>query len=361
MQENQIKIAAAEILTDIARQTRPANEILNAYTRSRRYIGSKDRRRLADLVWGVLRTQARLTYILPKGSWLDKIDLYLTGDYDRAEAPDWVQWEVPEWLIKHVESPEREFPALLNQADTVLRANGPRAQIAAALQAQGIETRPTSLSPFGLILQKRCNLNESRAYKTGQIEVQDEGSQLVALKTGIKPGDMVLDYCAGAGGKSLIFAQMMQNRGKIVAHDISARSLNELVKRAQRAGVTLIETKTSLKPDDFPSGFDHVVVDAPCSGTGTWRRCPDARWKLTPLILADLVHRQAGILNTAADFVAPKGRLSYMTCSLTKDENMDQAAAFLTRHPDFKLIEHHQFSPARTRTDGLFVAVMQKN
>lgn len=360
MQESQIKVAAAEVLAEVQKNPQPASEILNAYTRSRRYIGSKDRRALADSVWGVLRAWARLEYACPKASLADKIEAFLADNYPHSDAPEWVQWEVPEWLISHIETPEIELPALLQPAPIVLRAVGTRDKIQKSLAAEGIETTPTELSPLGLILQKRCNLNESRCYKTGLIEVQDEGSQLVALETGIKAGETVLDYCAGAGGKSLAFAQMMNQKGTIVAHDVSRRSLDELEKRAARAGVKNIKTALSLKPTDYPTGFSHVVVDAPCSGTGTWRRCPDARWKLTPQLLADVVQKQRLILDEAKDFVAQDGFLSYMTCSLTRDENGNQVARFLDENPHFVLIKQRQFSPAKTGTDGLFVAVLRR-
>lgn len=364
MHPDQIKTAAAEVLTQIETQPQPANEILNAYTRSRRYIGSKDRRRLADIVWAYLRARSRLAYEYPNGTLAEKITAVLSGrytaDYAPSGAPEHVIWEVPDWLPACVENSGIELPVLLETPSTVLRANGDRDKIAAALAAEGFETVPTKLSPWGLILQKRGNLNESAVYKRGLIEVQDEGSQLAALETRIGPNDTVLDYCAGAGGKSLAFAQMMQGRGRIVAHDISVRSLKELEKRAARAGVKIIQIKTKIDPADFPDGFSHVVVDAPCSGTGTWRRCPDARFKLTQDLLADIVRRQADILNKAARFVRPGGYLSYITCSLLRPENGGQVDSFLSAHPEFERVRQQQFSPARTGTDGLFIAVLHR-
>ena len=221
---------------------------------------------------------------------------------------------------------------------------------------EGIETDLTRLSPYGLILKKRVNIQGMSAYKTGQVEVQDEGSQCVALETGVQAGERVLDYCAGAGGKSLIFAQMMQNKGCIVAHDISDRSLFELKKRADRAGATCIQIQKPIQDTEF----DHVVVDAPCSGTGTWRRCPDMRWKLTQKQVDRLVETQAKILDDVTKYVREGGLLSYMTCSLIRRENVGQAEHFLAMHPDFQLMKMKSFSPAQKGTDGLFVAVFQK-
>ncbi len=363
MQESRLKDLAALVLTDIEKTTRPASEVLNAFTRTNHCLGSKDRRFLSDVVWRVLRQKARLAYCYPNVSIREWIDLSEQALPLLANTPNHVLWEVPEWLIAHIDHPERELTTLLDVPPIVLRANGDRPIIREKLREEGIETALTPLSPYGLILTKRTNLNNSLCYRQGLIEVQDEGSQLVALKTGIKPGDTVLDYCAGAGGKSLIFAQMMQNTGQILAHDVSARSLNELNKRAERAGVSIIKTTLDLSrwqkahPDVH---WSHVVVDAPCSGTGTWRRCPDARWKLAPEQLSDLCRKQAKILKEASQYVTPNKFLIYITCSLTKDENINQVRHFLKKNPSFKLCSHQQFSPALTNTDGLFCAVMQR-
>ena len=364
MQQEQIINAAVELLEAIHLEARPANEVINGYVRSRRYIGSKDRRALGDLVWSVLRHRARLDYLCPEATWRDKLEILSAGLPDVSDAPDWVKWEVPEWLVAHIDSPERELPPLLDSASVVLRANGNRDEVKKRLEAEGLESTLTVHSPFGLVLGKRGNLNQLACYRDGLVEVQDEGSQCVALETGISPGQAVLDYCAGAGGKALIFAQMMQNEGGILAHDISSRSLAELEKRARRAGVSIIETTTDVRGWlTYHPGqeFDHVVVDAPCSGTGTWRRCPDMRWKLTPEILAALLAKQAMILDTCIGFVKTGGLLSYITCSLLKDENGDQVEAFLRRYPSFSLVRQKQYSPAMTGTDGLFVAVLRKN
>lgn len=360
MQVEEIKKAAADVLSQIAATNQPANEILNAYTRTRRYIGSKDRRQLADLVWGVLRHRARLEWAHPKTPFIEKIDYFLKKDYTRVDAPDWVRFEVPEWLVEHIAQAQTELPALLESPEIILRANGNRTKIKKALADEGIETIETALSPYGLILQKRANLKQSACYKKGLVEVQDEASQLVALDTGIQAGLNVLDYCAGAGGKSLILAQIMGDKGKIVAHDISMRSLKELERRAARAGTKIIRTHPKIKIEDYKDGFDHVVVDAPCSGTGTWRRCPDARWKLTPQLFDALLDKQHAILKTAKQFVGTKGRLSYITCSLTVDENDNQVNRFLDENPGFVIEKRVQYSPARTHTDGLYIAVMRR-
>ena len=318
MKPEQIQKAAAELLAEINASTKPANEIINAYTRARRYIGSKDRHQLTELVWAAIKS-----------------------------------YPTPKWLLQHI--PVAELEAMKQPAHTILRVNGNREQAQQQLANQGILSAPTPLSPLGLVLQKRTNLQILPEYKNGLIEVQDEGSQLVTLATHIDPNTTVLDYCAGAGGKSLCLAQIMQNQGKIIAHDISKHSLKELQKRAKRAHASIIQT--SLKPQGF---FQHVVVDAPCSGSGTWRRNPDGRLKLTEKQLAELTKKQANILDQACLFVQPNGFLHYMTCSLIQLENQNQARAFLKCHPDFKLIHHQQWTPAKTNTDGFFLATFQK-
>ena len=319
MTPENIAKAIQEVLAEIDKSLKPANEILNAYTRARRYIGSKDRRALRDGVWAELR----------KRFW-------------------------PEWLNDVI--PTTEQTALRTEPQIILRANGNRKKIQAELREEGIETEPTKLSPLGLILKKRIPLTTCKAYLAGKIEVQDEGSQLVALATNIKPGNTVLDYCAGAGGKSLCFAQMMKNTGRIVAHDISSKSLSELQKRSGRAGVQIIEISRQ------PTGtFNHVVVDAPCSGSGTWRRCPDAPFKLTKKILQEVRQKQADILDKASTFVEKGGLLHYMTCSVIEGENQPQMRAFLKRHKDFKLVHHQQWTPSKSGTDGFFLATFKQN
>ena len=318
MRSEQIQLAADELLNAISSTSQPANEVINAYTRARRYIGSKDRRALTDIVWKTIKS-----------------------------CP------TPEWLKEYINP--KELEAMQAEAHTILRANGNRLKIQEQLKKLGLETTLTPLSPLGLTLEKRVNLQTLAPYQNGLIEVQDEGSQLVALATHIQPKDSVLDYCAGAGGKSLCFAQMMQNRGKIIAHDISKISLKKLENRVRRSHITIIST--TLTPKGL---FKHVVVDAPCSGSGTWRRNPDGRLKLSQKQLFALVKKQSAILDKASAFVEKNGYLHYMTCSLIEAENQTQMRSFLKRHKDFKLIHHQQWTPATTQTDGFFLATFQK-
>ena len=319
MRPEQIKIAIDELFEMTVSDMRPASETISNYTRCRRYIGSSDRRQITEGVWNLWRKKG-----------------------------------FPDWLSKFI-SPD-EIDALNTPADVILRANGNRDEIIEKLKKENIHGQKTSLSPLGIRLDKRYNLNISETYKSGLVEVQDEASQMVGLETGISAGEDVFDMCAGAGGKSLLFAQMMQNKGSITAYDISQKSLLELEKRAKRAKTSIIKTTATLPAKKF----DVVVTDVPCSGSGTWRRCPDAKWKLTPEHFEKILKTQSEILNKAKDFVKKDGRLCYMTCSLIKKENDHQIETFLKENPDFECIRQKQFSPLTTQTDGLFVAVLKR-
>ena len=323
MQPEQIQKAIDELWQLTQNPHKPASEIINEYTRSRRYIGSKDRKAITQGVWN-----------------------------------RWRQKEYPAWLRAKIPDFEAEFTAMnQEQAPTVLRVNGHREKVAKALKAQGIESRATEKSPLGLILVKRVNLAPLDVFKKGLIEVQDEGSQLIGLAVDAKAGESVLELCAGAGGKSLLFAQTMQNKGRIVASDISAKSLAELEKRAARAGVKIIQTALQIPEQKF----DAVVVDAPCSGTGTYRRAPDNVHKLTPSQFDHLIKTQKMLIEKAAGFVKPDGRLCYMTCSLTRDENENQVAGFLEKHPDWHIVFEKHLTPSSTQTDGFYIAVLKQN
>ncbi|MEY4159613.1 MAG: hypothetical protein RLZZ136_234, partial [Pseudomonadota bacterium] len=230
-----------------------------------------------------------------------------------------------------------------------------------------------SLAPDGLRYAAGTALEQWPAYQTGGIEVQDAGSQIACIAVGARPGDRVIDLCAGAGGKSLSLAAAMDDRGDILACDIDRDRLSRLQPRAERAGATIIHTRL-LNPEkeldalaDWQGQADAVLVDAPCSGTGTWRRNPEARWRLTPAALARLVAVQARLLDIAAKLVKPGGRLTYVTCSLLDQEGADQAAAFLKRNPTWQLDlpqlpagrRHGQglrLTPAHDATDGFFIA-----
>lgn len=429
--------AAIEVLDAIAaardgRGGTPADAVVNAYVRARRYIGSKDRVAIAGLVYAVLRHRAQLDWWIARAGegariaryrvlgalalvdgWsLDQVEAAFDGGkfrpaplaaadrrlvaalaghtLDHPEQPEAVRFNCPEWLVPELRERfgsdlDAEMRALAVPAPTDLRANvlkGGRAEAAAALAAGGIKTAETPLSPVGLRVEGRRNVLAHDAFKTGLVEVQDEGSQLAALLMGAVPGARICDFCAGAGGKSLAMAAAMGNKGHIVACDISGPRLESAVKRLRRAGAHNVERRQLESERDawvkrHAGAFDRVLVDAPCSGTGTWRRNPDARWTLSRDDVAELRELQARILASAARLVKPGGRLVYATCSLLPVENERQAEAFAAGgeftpvpistvwretiggtcpSPDPWL----RLSPARHGTDGFFVAVFER-
>ena len=355
----QIYQVVGNLLDRIEGRSAPANDVVNDYFLSHRYLTPDERREILDLVWQTVRARARLMYAYPDMGWAERVAALCTqGMPDVSAAPDWVRWEMPEWLIEHIPQPEQELPPMLASAPIILRANGNRKAVMDSLQAEGLAVSPTEQSPYGIVLEKYARLQDTKAYKKGLLEIQDEGAQLVALDIGVRPKQDVFDFCAGAGGKSLILAQIMQNRGFIQAYDVYPKRLMELNKRASRCHISIIKTVTKL-PEPYKK-FDHVVVDAPCSGSGTWRRMPDMRWKFSEKQLAAVVALQAEILNRAEPFVKPGHYLTYITCSLTVDENEQQVEAFLKQHPNYGVLKQKRYSPYRTGTDGFFLCLMQK-
>jgi 16S rRNA (cytosine967-C5)-methyltransferase len=435
--------AAIEILEAIAiggkgRGGAPADAVVSGYMRSRRFIGSQDRGFIGDLVYAVLRHRAQLDWWLgyvregahraahltnPRRrvmaalaiieAWpAEKIADAFDGDrfrptpmdegeyalaaalsgrsIEHPEQPEQVRYNVPEWLLPSLHERfgsdvKEELEALNVPAPVDLRVNAlkdGRGAAAASLAAGGITTNPTPLSPLGLRVNGRPNLPGHVAFKSGLIEIQDEGSQLASLLVGAKPGMRVCDFCAGAGGKSLAIAAAMENKGHIIACDVSGPRLDNATKRLRRAGVHNVERR-HLESERDPwikrqlGAFDRVLIDAPCSGTGTWRRNPDARWTLTAQDVLELRELQARILASASRLVKPGGRLIYVTCSVLPPENERQAEAFAA-HPDFTPVPiskvwnetiggkcpspdpYLRLSPARHGTDGFFVAVFER-
>ena len=416
--------AAIALLEAIeAAPARPADSVANDFFRERRFIGSGDRRAVSDRVWRVLRSRRRLTWWVPKATprllaaaslltegWtLAGVAASFSGErfapaglerneynalrrvegqtLDHTELPETVRFELPDWLYPRLQAQygdrlAAEMAALSETAPLDLRVNllkGTRDEARAALAAEGWEARPTPLSPWGLRIEGRRPVTTGPAFQSGLVEIQDEGSQLIAALTGAVPGMRVVDWCAGAGGKTLALAAMMRNRGQIVACDVSASRLDGAVRRLRRAGVNNVERHLVEPGDKWAKrrggAFDRVLVDAPCTGTGTWRRNPDARLRLREQDLLELTQKQSSILDSAAALVRPGGRLVYATCSLLREENEGQVSAFLIRHPEFALVplvqawpfdtappdgEMLTLSPARHGTDGFFAAVLER-
>ena len=383
-------------------RARPADAVANDFFRARRFIGSGDRRDISERVWRVLRSRRRLGWWLgdhATSRLLVAASLLLEGvryaavaeafsggrfapaQLSRSEQamlrrleghalehpsmPSAMRLEVPDWLFSRIG--QAELRALQEPAPLDLRVNllkATREEARAALAAEGLEAAPTPLSPWGLRIEGRRQVTTGPAFRAGLVEIQDEGSQLVAALVDARPGTRVADLCAGAGGKTLALAMTMQNRGQLVACDISAARLDGAVRRIRRAGVHNAE-RHLLEPGDKwikrrAKSFDRVLVDAPCTGTGTWRRNPDARLRLAEADLAELLPKQVLLLDQAASLVRTGGRLVYATCSLLAEENEDQVTAFLSRHSDFAQGDVLVLTPARNGTDGFFAAILER-
>ena len=421
--------AAIELLAAVsAAPRRPADAVANDFFRDRRFIGSGDRRAVSDRTWRVLRARRRLDWwlqrhaappvprllvaasLLLEGWTLEGVaQTYSGGRFaperlteqeaaalqalerhtlDHPDMPEPVRLEVPDWVLPHLRARfgaalPAEMAAMAREAPLDLRANllrTTREQAQAALAEEGIAAVPTRLSPWGLRIEGRRPVSTGAAFRAGLVEIQDEGSQVVAALVGARPEMRVADWCAGAGGKTLALAMTMQNRGHIAACDTSAPRLEGAVRRLRRAGVHNVE-RHLVEPGDKwakrrAGSFDRVLVDAPCTGTGTWRRNPDARTRLRPEDLDELVVKQAAILRQAARLVRIGGRLVYATCSLFAEENEAQVDAFLATSPGFATVPlarawelpppppgagpYLALTPAAHDTDGFFAAVLER-
>jgi 16S rRNA (cytosine967-C5)-methyltransferase len=419
--------AAIELLEAIEQDGRPADAVANEYFRARRFIGSGDRRAIADPVWSVLRAWRRVAW------WLDRVGgersarlmvaglavleggapegvsrLFSGGRFapfalsaaeaaalwrlaghtlDHPEMPEPVRFEAPDWVVPKLKARfglglEAEMRAMLTPAPLDLRVNllrGTRAQARTELAHEGITAEETRLSPWGLRMAGRRPVTTGATFRSGLVEIQDEGSQCIAVITDARPGMRVADLCAGAGGKTLALAMAMENRGHILACDVSPPRLESAVRRLRRAGVHNVE-RLMLSPGEkrlkrLAGSFDRVLVDAPCTGTGTWRRNPDARRRLKAGDLEELEVKQRDILDSAARLVRIGGRLIYATCSMLREENESQVAGFLDRHAGFAMVPMVRawpggrppapgdvllLTPARHGTDGFFAAVLER-
>ena len=394
--------AVFEILSEVFKDERPADHIINDYVRKRKYIGSKDRRFIIDAVWNIIRRRLRLAFETQSHdarqillTYLQDEDFDLVADgseyglaalnkeekarlknlTDDKVYPNYVEDECPKWLYEKINNPA--LVQSLNQtAPADLRVNmADRQMIKNRLQGEGLFFSITPYSPFGLRSEERINLNNCMSYQEGLIEVQDEASQLAAFLCSVTPDEKVVDYCAGAGGKSLAIAAYNRNEGVIYAHDADWNRMDAIKERAVRLGIRNIRLLKNVEDTDY----DCFILDAPCSGSGTWRRSPDAKFRLTPEKLQDLNNVQAEILETSYCHTKKGGRIVYMTCSVLKDENENMVEAFAARHADLTFADHaalwqkrldmpypfHEkrfirFSPLATNTDGFFFCMMRK-
>jgi 16S rRNA (cytosine967-C5)-methyltransferase len=423
--------AAIELIETIDADRIPAAKALKEWGTAHRYAGSGDRAAISGLIWDVLRRRASSAWImeedtprartlgmlkLERGMAVDDIAALCDGgrfapeplsERERAalttrslaEAPAHIAGDYPEWLDPYLaqafgEDRVSEATAMASRAPLDLRVNSLKAKrekILASLKHLGAQ--PTPWSPLGLRIElgadaRNPGIHAEEDFIKGAIEVQDEGSQLAALLSAAKPGEQVIDLCAGAGGKTLAIAAMMQGKGRLIATDHDKRQLAPIHERLSRAGIHNADVRTPKGEGDtladIRASADLVLIDAPCTGTGTWRRNPDAKWRMRPGALEVRLKDQVEVLDRAAPLIKPGGRIAYITCSVLPAENGAQIRAFLGRHPDFTVVSPAQvatalwdkaeefttatlqspegllMTPRRTGTDGFFVSVLRR-
>ncbi len=428
--------AVIELFDSIQAGSKPADQVMHDFFRQRKYIGSKDRRDIAGTLYDVLRHFARLSWWAARTKckqngrsllllWLsvgcgkkldeiaglfdgsgyapdslkgferDLIDEIRQSDFMPADMPENIRLECPEWAYASLKNHfgddlAKEMEAMQDEAPLDLRVNTLKAEIAPSLKKlrhDGFDIKPTPFSPLGLRVVGRPNFSAHALFRDGALEVQDEGSQILSLLCGVKPGEWVVDFCAGAGGKTLALAAQMQNKGRLWACDVEERRLDNARKRLRRAGVHCVQMHLLDDENDdwvkkHKEKADCVLIDAPCSGTGTWRRNPFARWQDLGPNLKTLTALQEKILKSASRLVKPGGRLIYATCSLLSEENEQQVKKFLQEYMEFSplnikenwlaggkavpdgldLSSHWiRLTPVQHKTDGFFVAALQKN
>ncbi len=413
--------AAIEILSDVLQTNQPVDRFLKYWFSGRRFAGSKDRDAISERVYVALRRRAEFAWrmrseaprsvliasLLNEGLSIDAVkDLFERGNYgptplnrEELEAlnapstedmPDHARGGYPKWLEPELrrafgERTVPEMQAMLARAPVDLRVNTLRAardDMLTGLRSLDFDAAPTPYSPYGIRIPSRKGLGALRHtafFQTGAIEIQDEASQIAALVCGAKPGMRVLDLAAGAGGKSLALAAIMENKGEIIACDNDAKRLAQLSPRARRAGAKIIRSRVLGK--EKPQGtFDIVLLDAPCSGSGTWRRSPEMKWRLSEERLKAFASLQSHLLERASTYVRKTGRLVYVTCSILPKENTDRVSAFLGRIKGFETEDVSalwtgavaapdppgigQFfvgTPATTGTDGFFACALARN
>jgi len=421
--------AAIEVFAAIERERRPAADALKSWGLAHRFAGSGDRAAIAGLVYDALRRRASSAWLMggdsPRAVLLGMLkgeralDTQAIGELadgsrfapetlteeERHEldtsnlkgAPPQVVGDYPDWLEPNFtrafgDARAEEGAALAARAPLDLRVNALKAERdAVAAMLADLKPEPTHWSPWGLRIRlaaeaKSPAIHAEPAFLKGMIEVQDEGSQLAALLAGAKPGEQVVDLCAGAGGKTLALAAMMQNKGQIYATDDDKRRLAPIHERLKRSGARNVQVRTPKsiggELDDLHGRIDLVLIDAPCTGTGAWRRNPDAKWRMRPGALVERQKEQAEVLDRAVPLVKAGGRVAYVTCSVLEEENADQVRGFLARHAGFSIVppaevaqalgerafmfgkaarlsdEGLTMTPRSTGTDGFFVALL---
>jgi len=424
--------AAIEVFADIESRRRPAADALKDWGLSHRFAGSSDRAAIAGLVYDALRRKSSSAWLMgesnpravligmlhrERGLDVAAIEALCNGaryaptpltDAETAAlaratlvgAPAHIEGDYPDWLDPYLarafgEERAAEGAALASRAPLDLRVNTLAAERDEVLSKLAhLHVEPTRWSPVGLRIElaadaKSPAIHAEPLFLKGQIEIQDEGSQLAAFLAGAKPGEQVIDLCAGAGGKTLALAAAMENRGQIYATDTDKRRLVAIHERLARSAARNVQVRTPKSVGDAIADLagraDLVLIDAPCTGTGTWRRNPDAKWRIRPRALNERNKQQEAALERAAALVKPGGRIAYVTCSVLAEENGDQVRAFTGRHGDFSVEkpanvinvlgeraylfaravlisdEGLLMTPRRTDTDGFFVSVLRRS
>ena len=417
MHPNALLDLATELLRQVLKLDQPADSVVSTFLRRHRGLGPRERHTLAETTYAVLRQRLLLAHLAQTGSgalerrlaalaW-QGADTFLRGALgpheqkwlaeakaiDVAGLPEKLRHNLPDWLAGMLKNELGEdfWPlaeALDRTAPLDLRVNALRAKredVRAALAAEGIDAVPTPFSPWGLRVQGKPALQKLDLFIKGDVEVQDEGSQLLAALLAPKRGEMVVDFCAGAGGKTLALGAMMRNTGRLYAFDVSGHRLEGLKPRLARSGLSNVyPAQIAHERDDrikrLAGKIDRVLVDAPCSGLGTLRRNPDLKWRQSPKALDELCSKQQAILTSAARLLKPGGRLVYATCSLLRCENEQIAEAFGAAHADFEPLPaaaalsaaqveradelesggYLRMWPHRHETDGFFAAAWQR-
>ena len=397
--------AAAEILADIFARKAAADRALAAWGKTHRFAGSKDRAAIAERVYAVLRHRNECVcamgdtgmraLVLGSLAIADGLDVtaiaalstdgaHALGALTESERAHlaalrrsddpWIRLNYPAWLHDELAATfgsglEREVTALNERAPLDLRVNTLRASredVLAELRKAGLDPAPCPHTPMALRLVAGSDVKVTAlpAYVHGHVEIQDEASQRAVLAAGARPGDTVIDLAAGAGGKALAFAAMMRNRGRVLACDIEPARLRKMEPRVARAGASIIEIVGDPYGGAITTaagqGADLVFVDAPCSGSGTWRRNPEAKWTLDEERLHTYREAQAKLLDRAATLVHSGGRIAYAVCSMLPSEGEAQVAAFAARKTGWHVAEKQMLTPARDGTDGFFVAIFEQ-
>ncbi|MGL1921703.1 MAG: RsmB/NOP family class I SAM-dependent RNA methyltransferase [Hyphomicrobiales bacterium] len=420
--------AAIEILSTLFETGQPTDKYLDGYFKANRYAGSKDKRAIRTIIYDIYRNLRSYEYVIGSAEPRSLVAAYLLGQGDDAatvaakfggekyaaenlsddeiaaiqaakdikDAPQAVLHNLADWQFDKFNSQfgdqtESELEALNQKASLDVRVNTAQTTLddaQKALSKQGLESSTMPWSPIGLRLEPTTQLTQSPSYRYGAVEIQDEAAQVASLLAGAKPKMAIVDYCAGGGGKTLALAAQMENKGQVYAMDIDLSRLKAIKPRVDRAKLHNVQMhklgneKTNQLIYELAENIDITFVDAPCSGTGTWRRSPDARFNLTKDGLNQIVQRQAQILESAAKLVKKGGKLVYATCSMFTEENETQVTNFLEKNEEFELLNYATewelnvkteapksaaslegtllLTPHQHQTDGFFVALMQR-